>query len=473
MKRIASILCVSLLLFACSEDDGTSGVDNVVANYNATGKTAIQTECNCYASDLGYAGADACVSERFTPEVLSQCEEEAVSCDASSYVATLDCRSTALAEFSQCIEGCPSQDAYETCRQELETTLAACDEQRSERLVAAIASCSTSDSPTCQGGGAADAGPSDTSTSDVADASPADTSVPDTSVPDTSVPDTSVPDTSVPDTSVPDTSVPDASPDVSPDVAPDVADDPVCGDGRVEGNETCDDGPDNGTYGSCNSSCDGRAAYCGDGVMNGPEECDGSDLAGQTCQAQGWLSGSVSCTNGCRLDTSACEMEGLVFTEAMVNPAGFFLYEREWFELKNTTGAPINLQNCKVTSAGDGGVDEYTVTSSVTVPAGGYVTFAYSADPGFVPDVNYAGAMILSNSSDYLEVFCPGPSGLTSVDKVDWDDATFPIVDAASMSLDPTKVDPSLNDSGSNWCLGSTIYDGADMGTPGSANDPC
>jgi cysteine-rich repeat protein len=49
---------------------------------------------------------------------------------------------------------------------------------------------------------------------------------------------------------------------------------PVCGDGRIEGDETCDDGPLNATYGHCGGRCMGLHLFCGDGRVDGPEQCD-------------------------------------------------------------------------------------------------------------------------------------------------------------------------------------------------------
>jgi fibro-slime domain-containing protein len=56
---------------------------------------------------------------------------------------------------------------------------------------------------------------------------------------------------------------------------------PVCGDGTVQGNEVCDDGINNGQYGSCLPGCTGRAPFCGDAVLTSPPEvCDnGTNLA--------------------------------------------------------------------------------------------------------------------------------------------------------------------------------------------------
>lgn len=64
---------------------------------------------------------------------------------------------------------------------------------------------------------------------------------------------------------------------------------PVCGNGIVEGEEVCDDGADNATYGHCGGRCDGPHLYCGDTRFDPPEECDD----GNTDEADG-------CSSSCR-----------------------------------------------------------------------------------------------------------------------------------------------------------------------------
>ncbi len=55
---------------------------------------------------------------------------------------------------------------------------------------------------------------------------------------------------------------------------------PICGDGRIEGNEVCDDGKNDGSPGGCMPGCMARAPFCGDGIVTTPPEAcdDGSNL---------------------------------------------------------------------------------------------------------------------------------------------------------------------------------------------------
>jgi hypothetical protein len=48
----------------------------------------------------------------------------------------------------------------------------------------------------------------------------------------------------------------------------------VCGDGEVNGDEVCDDGVNDGSYGGCTADCGAQADHCGDTTINGPEVCD-------------------------------------------------------------------------------------------------------------------------------------------------------------------------------------------------------
>ncbi len=85
----------------------------------------------------------------------------------------------------------------------------------------------------------------------------------------------------------------------------------TCGDGIVAGGEQCDNGTNNGAYGTCNSNCT-LAPYCGDDkVENPPEQCDdGSNLVtyGGTSQECGpgckW---AAYCGDGTKNGPEACD----------------------------------------------------------------------------------------------------------------------------------------------------------------------
>ena len=68
---------------------------------------------------------------------------------------------------------------------------------------------------------------------------------------------------------------------------------PKCGDGIVNGDEVCDDGINDGSYGGCLPGCHGLGPFCGDGqVEPGIEACDdGRNLS---------TYGQPGCGPGCR-----------------------------------------------------------------------------------------------------------------------------------------------------------------------------
>ena len=68
---------------------------------------------------------------------------------------------------------------------------------------------------------------------------------------------------------------------------------------RKRGDETCDNGVNNGAYGGCTTNCQ-IAGYCGDGIKNGPETCDNGDAthgSGNVSPATAY--GPGICTSAC------------------------------------------------------------------------------------------------------------------------------------------------------------------------------
>jgi cysteine-rich repeat protein len=91
----------------------------------------------------------------------------------------------------------------------------------------------------------------------------------------------------------------------------------ACGNGALEPGEACDDGNDASNDG-CSASCAVELGWtcaftpsvcsptCGDGSLRGGEACDGTNLGGQSCTTQGFVTGMLRCSASCTFDTSAC-----------------------------------------------------------------------------------------------------------------------------------------------------------------------
>ncbi len=67
---------------------------------------------------------------------------------------------------------------------------------------------------------------------------------------------------------------------------------------------------------------DGPEAPCDhDGVRDADETCDGTDLGGFTCEGLGFHAGELTCTEGCRWDTTQCEAAGYCGDGQIQSPA--------------------------------------------------------------------------------------------------------------------------------------------------------
>ena len=65
------------------------------------------------------------------------------------------------------------------------------------------------------------------------------------------------------------------------------------------------------SLGSSDSSGGDAGMECGNGVIEGTESCDGDDLAGTECADVGdFVGGTLSCDDACEFDTSACAVMG-------------------------------------------------------------------------------------------------------------------------------------------------------------------
>lgn len=173
------------------------------------------------------------------------------------------------------------------------------------------------------------------------------------------------------------------------------------------------------------------------------------------------------------LPVSCPSVGDIVITEIMQNPNAVSDNAGEWFEVYNTTGGDIDMQGW-VLNDSNSGSETHTIATSLIVPAGGYIVLGNNTDVGtnggVTVDYNYGSSYFLGNGADDILLDCSG----TSIDVVAWDGGpNFPDPTGASMTLNPSNLNATDNDTGSNWCTATTAYGLGDLGTPGTANDTC
>ena len=161
----------------------------------------------------------------------------------------------------------------------------------------------------------------------------------------------------------------------------------------------------------------------------------------------------------------------IVITEIMQNPSAVSDANGEYFEVYNSTSADIDLDGWVIR---DDDSDSHTIGSSVIVPAGGYAVLARNGDTGtnggLTADYVYGTDITLANGDDEVVLECDG----TEIDRVNYDGGpNFPDPNGASMNLNPSNLNATDNDTGSNWCESNSSYGDGDLGTPGAANDAC
>lgn len=160
----------------------------------------------------------------------------------------------------------------------------------------------------------------------------------------------------------------------------------------------------------------------------------------------------------------------LIVNEFMPDPRFVADGSGEYIEIHNWGDAPADLQNYSI---GDHSTTNppHVITSSVVVPAGGYVVLALNGDAatngGVTVDYVYSN-IFLNNSSD--GIILRDPQGAT-VDSVAYAGYTSGV---AWGVVDPS-ADNTVVGTGSNWALQTTEFNSAngstDRGTPRAQND--
>ena len=160
----------------------------------------------------------------------------------------------------------------------------------------------------------------------------------------------------------------------------------------------------------------------------------------------------------------------LVITEVMANPDVVTDTLGEWFEVCNTSGAPVSLDGLFLRHDANDSQALLPIQGAMVVEPWAYVVLGKSLDPalngGVEVDYLLPADLSLTNTGDYL--------ALETEDGVVVDETSWTTVAAgSSRSLDPAFLDASMNDDDTNFCAATSFLPAGDRGTPRTANDAC
>lgn len=191
--------------------------------------------------------------------------------------------------------------------------------------------------------------------------------------------------------------------------------------------------------------------------------------------------GTPGADNGtCTTPPAPVPTGDLIFVEVMKDAGQVGDEFGEWFEVFNPTGSAIDLDGYSFTS----GLQVFTVSGSLVVPAGGEQLFMRDIDA--VDNGGIDGALLgayeydpdggnlwnMGNGDETLQIF--DTSGAL-VGRLAYDSTSFPDDEGIAFGLDPSVAYTQANaEIGANWCnQSSTVPGGTDLGTPGAPNDAC
>jgi hypothetical protein len=164
----------------------------------------------------------------------------------------------------------------------------------------------------------------------------------------------------------------------------------------------------------------------------------------------------------------------VVIVEIMVDPVSVADSAGEWLELHNTTSEDIDIAGWVLHDI-DANAPQWHVIGGqgpVVIAAGGTLVLGALADPvgnGGV-SIDYQWANIdLANDADEIVLEVKGER----IDVVTYAVPAWPVIGGHSLSLDPASQTASANDDPSAWCLGVSVYNAMDHGTPGTTNPLC
>ena len=230
-------------------------------------------------------------------------------------------------------------------------------------------------------------------------------------------------------------------------------------------------------YDGTDRDCDGASDYDQDGDGDdhedyGGADCDDDDSAVHSSATESRDGKDNDCDDSC--DEGLLSSGDLIVSELMKDPSKVSDDYGEWFEVYNTTSTDITLCASWIFEDDDGDSFALSAGTRVSVPAGDTAVLGRSSDTsingGATVDYAYATGFRLANGADEVVLVHDG----SEIDRIEYDDGVdWPDTSGRSLSLDPSLLNGSDNDDGSNWCSGSSSYGDGDKGTPAGANDSC
>jgi uncharacterized protein (TIGR03382 family) len=173
----------------------------------------------------------------------------------------------------------------------------------------------------------------------------------------------------------------------------------------------------------------------------------------------------------------ACAAPGpgdVIVTEILRDSGAVADTDGEWIELKNVSGADIDLQGCRLADLGG---DSHVIDNGgpVAVSPGAVVLLARNplsaTNGGTFPDYAYGpgATFVLGNADDEVILECGG----VAIDQVAYDSSWFPNDPGRARQLDPGSETAAANDLSANWCDATIAFGAGDLGTPGTQNGNC
>lgn len=169
--------------------------------------------------------------------------------------------------------------------------------------------------------------------------------------------------------------------------------------------------------------------------------------------------------------TTVCNVafQELLITELMANPVGAD-NEKEWFEIYNASGHPINLDGLDFIAAGTGRPKTHRVLSELafTIQPNEYIAVGNAVMGAQTADYSWP-EMVLPNAGGYIEIWCADEL----IDAVSYGNLAEP---SQGRSWQRCVLDLEKPDQSPTWCdvdAKTDTYDGENLGTPGQQNNAC